>query len=94
MANLVREPIQTYLTADERAELDRAAEDLGVSRSEALRRGIEALRRGRYEGSLRDLVEGGLITPPAAGSGEPPPSRPVAGLDELLADLAEDRAER
>lgn len=97
MSEGVREPIQTYLTADERTELDRVAAELGVSRSEVLRRGIEALRRPRYGGSLRELTDDGLVTPPAAGGGEPdapPPSRPVAPLDELLDELARDRRDR
>ena len=36
----VREPIQVYLTADERSVLDRLAEELDVSRAEVLRRGL------------------------------------------------------
>ena len=42
MVKHVREPIQVYLSGQERAELDQAAEELGVSRSEVLRRGVEA----------------------------------------------------
>ncbi len=38
----VREPIQVYLTADERALLDRAARDTGHSRAEILRRGLRS----------------------------------------------------
>ena len=38
----VREPIQVYLTADERALLDRAARDTGYSRAEILRRGLRS----------------------------------------------------
>jgi len=94
MAKRVREPIQVYLTPDERAELDRSAHEMGVSRSEALRRGIQAIRGSGYAGVLRDLAEEGYVTPPASGPGAPPPSAPVARLDELLAELAEDRAER
>lgn len=95
MADGVREPIQTYLTAEERTELDRVAAELGVSRSEALRRGIEALGRPRYGGSLRELTGEGLVTPPLAGDqGQPPPSRPVAALEELLDELARDRRDR
>lgn len=94
MGNTIREPIQTYLTAEERSELDRAAEEMGVSRSEALRRGIRALRRPGRAAALRDLAEEGLVTPATAAPGEPPPSRPVASLDELLGELAEDRADR
>lgn len=94
MGNTVREPIQTYLTPDERSELDRVAQEMGVSRSEALRRGIRALRRPGHAAALSDLVEQGLVTPAPAAPGEPPPSRPVASLDELLGELAADRADR
>jgi hypothetical protein len=94
MTKVVREPIQVYLTPEERAELDRTARDLGVSRSEALRRGIGAMRDMRYAGVLRDLADGGYVTPPATGPGEAPPSAPVARLDDLVAELSEDRADR
>jgi hypothetical protein len=43
----VREPIQVYLDGGERAALDRLARALGVSRAEVLRRGLDALDRGR-----------------------------------------------
>lgn len=94
MSDAVREPIQVYLTPRERAELDRAAREMGVSRSEVLRRGIRAVRRPGYEGALSDLADEELVTPPLTGPGEPPPSAPVAGLDELLSELAEDRRDR
>lgn len=94
MARRVREPIQVYLTAAERAELDRAAGEMGVSRSEALRRGIQAVDVGRYSGALRDLADEGYVTPPAAAPGPPPPSKPVAPLDEILRESAADRGER
>ena len=64
---------------------------MGVSRSEALRRGIRAVRATGYEGLLRDLADDGYVTPSTAGVGTPPPSAPVARLDELLGELAEDR---
>ncbi len=38
----VREPIQVYLTADERALLNQAAQDTGYSRAEILRRGLRS----------------------------------------------------
>jgi hypothetical protein len=91
MVKQVREPIQVYLSSEERAELERAARDLGVSRSEALRRGIEALGTRPLPGGLRDVASAGLVTPAAIGPGEPPPSKPVATLTELLCELEEDR---
>lgn len=36
----IREPIQVYLDADERALLDRVAAETGLSRAEILRRGL------------------------------------------------------
>ena len=102
MARRVREPIQVYLTAAERTELDRAARDLGVSRSEALRRGIAALLRpaatGGWElvrGPLADLASEGLLAlPRAQASGPPPRGAPVAPLRELLGELRADRDDR
>ena len=98
MARRVREPIQVYLTTAERTELDRAARDLGVSRSEALRRGIVALRRPLAawgQGPLADLASEGLLVPPRAqASGPPPRGAPVAPLGELLGELRDDRDDR
>jgi hypothetical protein len=82
------------LTPRERAELDQVAQAMGVSRSEALRRGVGALVDSGYEGALRDLADVGLVTPPTAGPGGPPPSAPVLPLHELLTRLAEDRRDR
>ena len=91
MPKLVREPIQVYLTSQERADLDRVAQEMGVSRSEALRRGVQALEVSGYEGPLRDLADDGLVTPPMVGPGEPPPSSPTTSLGEVLSGLAKDR---
>ena len=52
----VREPIQVYLDRGERADLDRLARELGVSRAEVLRRGIEEIKRKRSK-SIYDLIE-------------------------------------
>ena len=95
MASSVREPIQVYLSADERAALDRAAAGLGVSRSEVLRRGIQVIaRRPVWRGALADLVDAETVLPPTDRSGTPPPSIPVAGSREILTELAEDREGR
>lgn len=94
MTRIVREPIQVYLTPEERAELDRVAEVLGVSRSEVLRRGIQAVGAPGYRGPLCDLAEDRLVTPPTVEPGRPTPSAPVACLSEWLQELSADRGER
>jgi len=94
MSGSVREPIQVYLTAQERARLDRAAQELGVSRSEVLRRGIVEVRSPRYEGPLQHLVKEELVTPPKAPPGAPPPSAPVTSLAALMDELEADRRDR
>ena len=43
---------------------------------------------------LAEAVRAGWLTPPALPSGEPPPSRPVAPLSDLLDELDDDRNER
>ena len=44
---------------------------------------------------LADAVRSGVLTPPAlAGSGPPPPTKPVAPLKEILAELDENRRDR
>ena len=94
MSKEVREPIQVYLTSQERADLDRAAEGLGVSRSEVLRRGVEAMRTRPLSGWLRDAAVEGYVTAATIGPGTPPPSKPVAPLADLLHELEADRADR
>jgi len=90
MARSVREPIQVYLTSDERDVLDRCAAELGVSRSEVLRRGLQAIGDPAGSGGS-GRTTGEWLTPASLGSGEPPPSLPLAPLDELLDDLRDDR---
>lgn len=88
----VREPIQVYLSPEERAELDRVAHEEGVSRSEALRRAL--LTRSGAGTAPHDLASVGHLTPASARGKAPPPRKPVARLDELLAELAADRSDR
>ena len=92
----VREPIQVYLSTAERAGLERLAASLGISRSEVLRRGLEALIRAERPGdaALADLVRRGWLSPPLVTGGPVPAGEPVAPLAELLAELDEDRADR
>jgi len=94
MPKSVREPIQVYLTEQEREQLDQVASELGISRSEALRRGVMALDRRSTAGSLADLARDDVVTPASAGPGDPPPSLPVACASQILAELDEDRGER
>jgi hypothetical protein len=94
MSKEVREPIQVYLTSQERAELDRAAQELGVSRSEVLRRGVEAVRTRPLAGLLRDVAAERYVVPARIPPGDPPPSKPVARLEALLTELDGDRADR
>ena len=63
----VREPIQVYLTPSERGALDALARELGVSRAEVLRRGIEALagQRARSFFSALDPLIGAFSEPDA-----------------------------
>ncbi len=94
----VREPIQTYLTGGERAELDRLARELGVSRSEILRRGIEALgvtgsRTGTLPDPLAALVGEGVVTLPRQALAVPE-TRPVVPLADLIEELRNDRDAR
>ena len=96
MSKSVREPIQVYLNAEERDVLDRCAADLGVSRSEVLRRGLRAVGDvgpGRDPAPARPALRD-LLTPAAGGPGDPPPSLPIAPLEELLEELTEDRTGR
>lgn len=46
----VREPIQVYLTSDERSLLDGLAAQAGLSRAEVLRRGIRSFASERAGG--------------------------------------------
>lgn len=43
---------------------------------------------------LAEAVRAGWLTPPAMRDGEPPPRLPVMSAGKLLAELADDRADR
>ena len=90
MAGSVREPIQVYLTPEERDVLDRCAAELGVSRSEVLRRGLRAIGDLAAAGPRRASGHE-MLTPATSGPGAAPPSLPVAPLAELLEELQRDR---
>ena len=93
----VREPIQVYLSTAERDWLDRLASRMGVSRSEVLRRGLAAMAETEKPGdaALADLVRRGLLHPPLHSPAPLPHREPVyETLEEMLADLDEDRGDR
>lgn len=46
------------------------------------------------DAQLADAVREGWLRPPLMVGEEPPPCKPVAPLREILAELAEDRADR
>jgi hypothetical protein len=81
----VREPIQVYLTAEERTELDRLASDEGISRAEVLRRGIRsyALECAAGDSPVLDLM--------TELKGDDWPSDIAANHDDYLADAYRDR---
>lgn len=94
MAAKVREPIQVYLSAAERESLDRVAAELGVSRSEVLRKGLERIAERERDAALVDLVRRGWLRPPVIRGGPVPQGEPVAPLADLLKELDELRADR
>ena len=84
-ATAVREPIQVYLTTEERTELDRLAHDEGISRAEVLRRGI---RSYALESAAGDSPLLNLITE-LKGSDWPPDI--ASKHDDFLADTYRER---
>lgn len=52
----VREPLQVYLSAEERAQLDDLAEATGLSRAEVLRRGIRSFA-AEQQGAQSPMLE-------------------------------------
>jgi antitoxin (DNA-binding transcriptional repressor) of toxin-antitoxin stability system len=74
---------ETVLVTDR----DRVVAELGPPRPERSPIVADAI--------LADLVRRGVVTPaPLAGTGPPPRCAPVMTLDELMAELDEDRADR
>ena len=89
----VREPVQVYLDPDDRARLERLTERLETSKSEALRRGLEALER-----QLTDPAEHpalrivGIAGREGAAAQETDPDRPQDAArehDRVLTDAEE-----
>lgn len=87
-ADRVREPVQVYLDAADRDRLERLREQLGASKSEALRRGLAALEREitdpERHPALRIIGIAGAV--PAAVL---PPYDVAREHDRFLADVEE-----
>ena len=91
----VREPIQVYLSTAERERLDRLASDLGVSRSEVLRQGLERIAERERDSALADLVRRGWLHPARYAPAPLPERTPIYGtVEEMLGELDETRADR
>jgi len=72
---------ETVLVTDR----DRVVAELGPPRAGRAETPADSL--------LADAVRRGWLTPPVGGKPDPPPRKPVASLQELLDELAGDRAE-
>lgn len=72
-----------------RERLERLAASMRISRSEVL---AQAEKPG--DAALADLVRRGLLTPPVKKGGPIPKGLGIMTLEELLAELDEDRADR
>jgi hypothetical protein len=83
----VREPLQVYLTGEERGLLDRLAEENGVSRAEILRRGLQsyAVEQAKGRSPVLDLAR--------ELEGADWPSGSSGRHDELLADTYREESE-
>lgn len=79
-------PIQVYLTPAELDMLDRCAAELGLSRSAVLRQGLRAIADAGG-GTASDWLTPASLAPGAP----PPPSLPAAPLEQLLAELEQER---
>ena len=76
----MREPVQVYLTRDEKALLDRLSTETGVSRAELLRRGLREL-------ALRHTGESPMLVYLRAESGQSwAAGYSRDGVDAALAD--------
>lgn len=91
----VREPIQVYLSTVERERLDRLAAELGVSRSEVLRKGLERIADRERDAALADLIRRGWLHPPRYEPAPLPERTPIyRTAKEMMTDLDETRADR
>lgn len=83
-ARRVREPLQVYLAADERALLDRVAQASGLSRAEVLRRALRsfAVESGAVRSPLFELI--------AESRGDDWPADIATRHDDYLADIYRD----
>lgn len=85
----VREPIQVYLDAGERRQLEQLAKQMDVSRAEVLRRGLAAIRREATPGVYARFG-------PLIGSMDDPsvPADASSHFKQHYADLLDDKWKR
>src|SRR5260370_35174088 len=78
------EPVQVYLDADERQRLARLARQLGATKSDVLRRGLEALERQALDPDAQPALQiVGLASRPRPGR---PPYNVALEHDPYRAD--------
>lgn len=82
----VREPVQVYLAQDEQERLKRLTEQLDSSKSDVLRRGLEALERELLDPERHPAL---AIVGLATSAGHPPTLDAAREHDRVLADTEE-----
>ena len=80
---LVREPVQVYLDAEDRALLEQVARSTGLARAEVLRRGLRSLAAATLAGGNEAEPLGYLIG--VLGSGKTVPTDLADAHDRYLA---------
>ena len=83
----VSEPVQVYLAQDDRATLQRLAEQLGLSMSDVIRRALSVLEQNVMDPKNHPALRliGAIDAPDLA----PLPYDPAAEHDRFLADVAD-----
>jgi len=86
----VREPVQVYLDPDDQARLDRLRGQLDTSKSDVLRRGLEALERQLTDPSEHPALRIiGIARARGRDEGEEPAYDPAREHDRYLAESEE-----
>ncbi len=86
----VAEPVQVYLAAADRQRLERLAEQLDATKSDVLRRGLEALERQLLDPAQHPALR--IIGIAGEETGPPLDYDPAREHDRYFADLEDERA--